>query len=287
MKNIVLGIILLLSSWSIAEAQENLKIMTYNIRYSTQDDGENWWHLRRDHVAAMLKYERPAVIGMQEALHSQIQFLDEQLTDYAWIGVGRDDGKEAGEYSPIFFDTTRVEIVAGTSKTFWLSETPGFPSKSWDAAFPRIVTYAKFTDKNSGLNFWVFNTHFDHVGQLARMNSIALIQQEISTVAGNDAYMLIGDFNVTEENPVYYLATNGSPKLYDAMKLDGVFHVGPDYTFEGFKVLNGGGRRIDYIFVSPGLEVHSHAHLTWFRNRNYLSDHLPVVVKLGAASSER
>jgi endonuclease/exonuclease/phosphatase family metal-dependent hydrolase len=277
-KQLMLGLLLIIGFSYNTKAQSDLKIMTYNIRYSTQNDGENWWHLRRDHVAAMLTYERPAVLGLQEALYSQVQFLDDQLMNYTWIGVGRDDGKIAGEFSPIFFDTTRVELVPGTSKTFWLSETPGSPSKSWDAAFPRIVTYARFRDKTNDSHFWAFNTHFDHVGQVARMNSISMIQHEISMVVGDDPYLLIGDFNVTEDNPVYKLVTNGLPELYDAMKREGVFHVGPDYTFEGFKVLSGGGRRIDYIFVSQRVEVCSHAHLAWFRNGNYLSDHLPVVV---------
>lgn len=287
MKKIVLVVILLLGSWNISLAQNDLKIMTYNIRYSTQSDGENWWHLRRDHVAAMLKYERPDLIGMQEALFSQVQFLDQELLNYAWVGVGRDDGQQGGEFSPLFFDTTRVELIAGTPKTIWLSDTPYTVSKSWDAAFPRILMYAQFRRKSDGMLFWVFNTHFDHVGQQARMNSVGIIQQEIARAVEDDAYVLIGDFNVTEDNPVYSRITRGEPTLIDAMAMDINKHVGPYSTFEGFKVQGGQGRRIDYIFVGPGLEVHSHAHLTWFRDGNYLSDHLPVVVKLGAASSSK
>jgi endonuclease/exonuclease/phosphatase family metal-dependent hydrolase len=282
MKNLVLATILLLGTLSIAEAQSDLKIMTYNIRYSTQSDGENWWHLRRDHVVAMLNYERPDVIGMQEALYSQVQFLDQELHNYAWVGVGRNDGQQAGEFSPLFYDTTRVELIEGTPKTLWLSETPFVVSKSWDAAFPRILMYAQFRNKSDGALFWVFNTHFDHVGQTARMNSVGIIQQEITRVVGEDAYFLIGDFNVSEDNPVYSRITRGEPTLIDAMAMDINRHVGPYSTFEGFKVQGGQGRRIDYIFVSPGLVVESHAHLTWFRDGNYLSDHLPVVVKLGS-----
>lgn len=278
MKYIVIGIIILLGSCDIVHAQVDLKIMTYNIRYSTQSDGENWWHLRRDHVAAMLMYERPTVVGMQEALYSQIEFLNQELTNYAWVGVGRDDGQQGGEFSPIFFDTTRVQLVEGTPKTLWLSETPFTVSKSWDAAFPRILMYAQFRDVVDGSTFWVFNTHFDHVGQTARLNSVGIIKQEIARVVGDDAYFLIGDFNVTEDNPVYTRITRGEPILRDAMALDINKHVGPYSTFEGFKVQGGTGRRIDYIFVSPGLEVTSHAHLTWFRDGNYLSDHLPVVI---------
>jgi endonuclease/exonuclease/phosphatase family metal-dependent hydrolase len=283
---VILFLILLLGSSVSLVAQNDLKIMTYNIRYSTQSDGENWWHLRRDHVAAMLTYERPDVIGMQEALFTQIEFLDQELVNYAWEGVGRDDGQQGGEFSPLFYDTTRVELIDGTAKTLWLSETPYTVSKSWDAALPRILMYAQFRRKSDGLLFWVFNTHFDHVGQQARLNSAAIIQQEMAKVAGEDFYFLIGDFNVTEDNPVYNRLTRGEPKLYDAMYIDVNRHVGPHFTFEGFKVLGGNGRRIDYIFVGPGIEVHSHAHLTWFRDGNYLSDHLPVVIKMGAANSK-
>lgn len=274
----VLVLILTIGFGQSSFAQNDLKIMTYNIRYSTQSDGENWWHLRRDHVAAMLKYERPDVIGMQEALYSQIQFLDAELPHYAWVGVGRDDGQQGGEFSPLFYDTTRVELIEGTPKTLWLSETPYTVSKSWDAAFPRILMYAQFRRKSDGMLFWVFNTHFDHVGQQARMNSVGIIKQEIARVVGGDEYLLIGDFNVTEDNPVYTRITRGEPTLVDAMAADINKHVGPYSTFEGFNVQGGTGRRIDYIFVSPGLEVNSHAHLTWFRDGNYLSDHLPVVI---------
>jgi endonuclease/exonuclease/phosphatase family metal-dependent hydrolase len=259
-------------------AQNEMKIMTYNIRYSTQSDGKNWWHLRRDHVVAMLKYERPDVIGMQEALYSQIEYIDQELTDFAWVGVGRDDGQQGGEFSPLFFDTTRVELVAGTAQTRWLSESPRVASKSWDAAFPRILTFAQFRRKSDGMLFWVFNTHFDHIGQEARMNSVGVIQQAIGEVAGDELYALIGDFNVTEDNPVYARITHGEPTLIDALAMDMNRHVGPYYTFEGFNVLGGSGKRIDYIFVGAGLEVKSHAHLTWFRDGNYLSDHLPVVI---------
>ena len=220
MKSIILGIILLLGSWSITTAQSDLKIMTYNIRYSTQSDGKNWWHLRRDHVVAMLKYERPDVIGMQEALYSQIEYIDQELTDFAWVGVGRDDGQQGGEFSPLFFDTTRVELVAGTAQTRWLSESPQVASKSWDAAFPRILTFAQFRSKSDGMLFWVFNTHFDHIGQEARMNSVGVIQQAIGEVVGEELYALIGDFNVTEDNPVYARITRGEPTLIDALAID-------------------------------------------------------------------
>ena len=149
-------IFLLLISF-ISKAQ-NLNLMTYNIRYSTKSDGVNQWDNRKGHVAEILKYYEVDICGMQEALFSQITDLKERLPNHDYIGKGRDDGKEKGEFSPIFFDKTKFELLK--SETIWLSETPEVPGQSWDAAFPRVVTWAYFKDKKSRKKFYVFNTHF-------------------------------------------------------------------------------------------------------------------------------
>ncbi len=131
-----------------------------------------------------------------------------------------------------------------------------------------------------GREFWAFNTHFDHIGQVARENSAALIVKWIAEVAGDDGFVLLGDFNVTQENAVYEILTDGDSNLTDAQKRSEIPHVGPEFTFVGFKVGGGDRRRIDYIFVRDGLEVMAHAHLSHFRGENYPSDHLPVMVRV-------
>ena len=254
--------------------------MTYNIRYNEERDGVNWWMNRREHVVSLLRFYSPDVVGMQEVLWDQLVYVDSVMVDYDWIGVGRGDGVRAGEFAPIIYNTQTVELVEGTVVTKWLSETPDEVSKSWDAALPRIVTYAKFNRKVDGREFWAFNTHFDHVGQIARENSVTLIIKWISEVTGGDDFVLLGDFNVTEDNPVYEILTAGDSNLVDAQDVSEIPHVGPEFTFEGFKVGGGDRRRIDYIFVRDGMEVAAHAHLSHFRGENYPSDHLPVMVRV-------
>ncbi|HAC16620.1 MAG TPA: hypothetical protein DCE78_11865 [Bacteroidetes bacterium] len=161
-----------------------------------------------------------------------------------------------------------------------MSETPDVVSKSWDAALPRIVTYAKFRRRVDGREFWAFNTHFDHIGQVARENSARLIKKWIGEVTGDEPVVLLGDFNVTEDNPVYEILTTGDSNLADAQHQSEIPHVGPEFTFEGFKVGGGDRRRIDYIFVREGMQVAAHAHLGHFRGENYPSDHLPVMVRV-------
>jgi endonuclease/exonuclease/phosphatase family metal-dependent hydrolase len=276
----------LLENLSLAELAELLdrpketSFMTYNIRYNEQRDGVNWWMNRREHLVSLMRFYRPDVVGMQEVLWDQLSYVDSVMVDYDWIGVGRGDGRQAGEFAPIIYNTGSVELIEGTVATKWLSETPDEVSMSWDAAFPRIVTYAQFRRKVDGREFWVFNTHFDHIGQVAREHSAALIVKWIAEVAGDDGFVLLGDFNVTEENAVYEILAGADSNIIDAQKQSEIPHVGPEFTFEGFKVGGGDRRRIDYIFVRNGLEVTAHAHLSHFRGENYPSDHLPVIVRV-------
>lgn len=259
---------------------EESSFMTYNIRYNEPRDGVNWWMNRREHLVSLVRFYRPDVVGMQEVLWEQVDYVDSVMVDYDWIGVGRDDGDKAGEFAPIFYNTQTVELIGGSVATKWLSESPDEVSKSWDAALPRIVTYAKFRRLVDDQEFWVFNTHFDHIGQVAREESAKLIVSWIRDVAGDESVVLLGDFNVTEDNPVYAILTADDSNIVDAQSRSEIPHVGPEFTFEGFKVGGGDRRRIDYIFVRDGMDVVGHAHLGHFRGENYVSDHLPVIVRV-------
>ena len=260
-----------------ARGQTGLSVLTYNIRYDNPGDGEDAWPKRRDHLAAQLRFFAPDIFGIQEGLHRQLVYLDEQLPDYTRVGSGRDDGKEAGEYSALFFLKKRFGLLA--SGTFWLSETPDTVSKGWDAALPRVCTFAHLYDSLAGKNLWVFNTHFDHIGVEARRRSAELIVNKIreKNTAG-EAVVLMGDFNAEpRDEPIGILAE----ALTDARSAAAEPPFGPEGTFNGFKFHEPVLKRIDYIFLSgPGLKVRRHAVLSDSRNCHYPSDHLPVFARL-------
>ena len=170
----LLALLIILLQLDFSEGQ-SVTVMSYNIRLDTEADGINQWKNRTDKVATLLKKYNPDLLGVQEAMHNQMMDLQKELPDYAFVGVGRDDGKEKGEYSAIFYKKDKFEMLK--QNTFWLSETPEVPgSKSWDAAITRVVTFAVLKDKSSGKSFIYSNTHFDHVGREARKQSATLIK---------------------------------------------------------------------------------------------------------------
>ncbi len=279
---ILISLLLLVSISSTAQAQSGgLNIMSYNIRYDNPDDAPNHWDNRKDRVANIIKFYGPAFVGTQEGLIHQLTYLNQELSNYEWIGQGRKDGKHGGEFSAIFYDTRKVKLVEESDSTVWLSETPQKPSKSWDAALPRILSWGLFEIKSTGKQIFVFNTHFDHIGEVARLESSKLILNIIQEVAGEMPAVLTGDFNVTPDSQPYATLTSGTPELNDAYDVSALPHVGPSFTFEGFKVKGGSdGRRIDYIFVNNGIQVNKHAILTPFQDGFYPSDHLPVYAEI-------
>ncbi len=260
-----------------ARAQPVFTAITYNIRFDNPGDGDDAWPKRRDHLAAQLRFYAPDVFGIQEGLHRQLVYLDEQLPGYTRVGVGRDDGKEGGEYSALYFLKKRYGLLA--SGTFWLSETPDTVSKGWDAALPRVCTFAHLHDSIAGKKLWVFNTHFDHIGKEARRRSAELIVQKIreKNTAG-EAVVLMGDFNAEpQEDPVAVLT--GALRDARAASLEPPF--GPEGTFNAFRFQEPVRRRIDYIFLNEQmLEVKQYAVLSDSRNCHYPSDHLPVLARL-------
>lgn len=245
-----------------------LTVMTYNIRYDNPGD-PNPWRDRRGEVAQLIK--SADIIGLQEALRSQIDDLQARLDGYAWFGVGRDDGKNKGEYSCIFYRKDRLEVIR--QDTFWLSENPGAPgSKSWDAALTRIATWGQFKDIRSGATFYVINTHFDHRGVVARAESAKLIVRKVPGIAGDAPVIVTGDFN-SHEYSAPYTAMVGS--LKDARYLSGKACLGPRVTFNNWTELSDQPSPIDYVFVNGKVRVHSAENVgTTFRGL-YPSDHLP------------
>lgn len=254
-----------------------LTVLTYNIRFDNPADGDDAWPKRRDFLAAQLRFHAPDVFGIQEGLHSQVSWLETALPAYARVGVGRDDGREGGEYSAIFYRRDRFRALQ--SGTFWLSPTPDTPSRGWDAALPRVCTYALLRDSLNGRSVWVFNTHFDHIGVEARRNSAALILQKINEKNPEGLPVVVmGDFNAEPgEAPVATLKT----ALADAREQSAEPPFGPDGTFNAFKFHEPVTRRIDYVFVSAGrLKVLKYAVLSDSRDCHYPSDHLPVLARL-------
>lgn len=257
------------------------RVLTYNIRLDTTADGVNQWGKRKEKVAQLIRHQAPAVFGVQEALHNQMLDLQALMPDYAWYGTGRDDGKAKGEFSAIFYQ--KKYLMAQDSGTFWLSETPDVPgSKSWDAAITRVCSWVKLGLKDvQGKSFYVFNTHFDHVGERARLESMKLIAQNVKKIAGDAPYVLMGDFNCEPSSAPYAIAQDKSLwSLTDAWAADGANAEAKPCTFTGFKMEGAECRRIDYVFLSPMVKVKNCRIISDNDGTNYPSDHLPVVADL-------
>lgn len=273
-----LFLISLLSSGCAEKKPEyELTAMTFNIRYANPSDGIHVWENRKDWVADIINESDAHSVGLQEALRHQIDSLSVRLPKYGWIGRGRSDGNDGGEFSPIFYRTSELDV--DTSGTFWLSPWPdSVGSRGWDAALPRIVTWALFRLKQTGETFYHFNTHFDHRGVDARLESARLIKRKIRDIAGERPFILTGDFNTTQDDPPYreiVASDERSIEFFDTYSAG----VQEDLsTFRGFEVGSTEKRRIDYIFLSRHFLVVQHTVVDSARNGVYPSDHLPVVV---------
>ncbi len=262
------------------------RIMTFNIRYPNPGDGPNYWPNRKEMVASMVRFHGADLVGVQEAFRSQLDELSEQLPGYAWTGVCRTDGsdqpKPDNEFSAIFYRKERFEFLAGA--TFWLSEQPEKAGqKGWDAALPRIVTWAKFRDLSSKQVFFHFNTHFDHQGPKARQESARLLLQKVAEISGAFPAVVTGDFNARPDDPPMRMLTDpGNPlHLTDAMVISEIPHHGPDGTWtDSFQTPGVPGQRIDYILVKKSERVLRHGILADTWNGRLPSDHLPVLAEI-------
>ena len=249
--------------------------MSFNIRWASPNDGENVWANRKEMAIEAILTHQADVIGLQEVTHAQLLDLRQGLPAYDFCGVGRADGKERGEYSPIFFKKERFELIQ--TKTLWLSETPTkIASRGWDAALPRIMTYAELKDRTSARTFFVFNTHFDHLGKRARAESARLILDQISRVAEGQPVLLTGDFNATTEEMPFRILT---ADLSDAKSLSPKPDYGSKATFNGFGKAED-NPVIDYVFVNRYWKVKQHEILEIRKDSLYISDHYPVLVRL-------
>jgi endonuclease/exonuclease/phosphatase family metal-dependent hydrolase len=254
---------------------QTLTVMSYNIRMDTKADGVNQWGNRIEKVTDLIKKHNPDLFGVQEALHNQMMDLQNNLPDYQFVGVGRDDGKEKGEYSAIFYKKDKFEVLK--QNTFWLSETPTIPgSKSWDAAITRVVTFAVVKEKSSGKSFIYANTHFDHIGKEARKNSANTIKHLLLDFMKDYKeipVLVSGDFNSEPTAEPYLNMINGKElQLTDA-------RPGTDVTgtFCGFEVGKIECRTIDYIFHSPQWKASNYKVIQENDGKYYPSDHLPVM----------
>lgn len=268
---IILGLLLI----STLKAQE-LSVMTYNIKLDYPKEGENSWINRKPFMVNQIKFYEPDIFGVQEAMPNQMADLDNLLTSYSFVGVGRDDGKNEGEFSAIFYKKEDYKIIR--QATFWLSETPEKVSMGWDAVCNRVCTYALIKNKRTKRKFWVFNTHFDHVGKLARYNSSQLIIQKINSLNTKKyPVVLMGDFNLEANSESIQYISN---YLHDSKSVT-TNAFGPSGTFNDFKFHEPVTRRIDYIFVSPEIKVNKYAVLSDSKGCKYPSDHLPVYAEIG------
>lgn len=271
-----------------AMAQE-LTVGSYNIRYKNDTDsirGEGW-HRRCRSLCDQIIWERPDIFGAQEVLRPQLADMERALPSYRWIGVGRDDGKEAGEYAAIFYNPQRVELLE--KGNFWLNETPDRPALGWDAACIRICSWGHFRDRMSGQDFFFLNLHMDHVGTTARRESARLVMQRITTMTGGGQRLavLTGDFNVPQTDELYTLFTESGvlKDCYTASQ----HRFAENGTYNGFDYHFHTKERIDHIFVTPAAIVEDYAILTdgrWQKDmngrmsRHNLSDHYPVFARI-------
>lgn len=272
-------LIVVLLSGCAQRGTDALRVMTYNIRLDIASDGDNDWTHRRAHTAALIAYQAPDLIGMQEVLLGQKRDLEAALPAYAMLGVARDDGREAGEFSPLAYRAARFDVLA--SDTFWLSPTPGVPGKGWDAAFPRVATWAVLRDKATGRRLRVLNTHFDHVGEVARREAAKMIAAWVAMGEWKALpTVVMGDFNAMPDTEPYSILADTATGLRDARLASAAPPYGPAGTFNAFRIDSGAAAPIDHIFVSPGIAVARYGVITQHWGGRLPSDHYPVVVDL-------
>ncbi|MGX5818591.1 endonuclease/exonuclease/phosphatase family protein [Chitinophaga lutea] len=281
MKYITSALLLCLMSIPAFSQKAPLRAMTFNIRYDTPRDSANAWPRRIEKVTSLIRFHEPQIVGLQEALHHQLEDIAKALPQYKYLGVGRDDGQQKGEYSAILYDASRLTLL--DQHTFWLSETPEKPgSKGWDADICRIVTYARFRDNATKKEFYHFNTHFDHRGPNARKESARLLLSKVDAIAGKTLAVITGDFNAQPQDEPIRIITDASNPLHlqDTRALSATPPYGPTGTFNGFKAYEQVQQPIDFIFVKGPWKVLRHGVISESWKGLYASDHYPVVADL-------
>jgi endonuclease/exonuclease/phosphatase family metal-dependent hydrolase len=262
-----------------------VRVMSFNIRYGTAQDGANHWDRRREFLVETIRAFDPDLLGTQETLGFQRDYLAQQLPDHVALGVGREDGREAGEMAALYYRKERFTPVR--SGHFWLSETPEVPgSKSWDSSLPRMATWVELRDRRTpdARPIWFLNTHFDHRGDRARLESARMIRQRAQQAAAECSLVVTGDFNAGEGSAPYR-ALFGESEGPGGLLLDTFRKVHPEKlsdegTFSGFSASATGGARIDWIAVSPDFQVQKAGIDRTAREEHTPSDHFPVTATL-------
>ncbi len=271
------------TEYSVAQQSKDsaglaIRVMSFNIRNGRANDGDNSWKNRKDFAADVIRNANLDVVGLQEAFRFQLDDLRKQLPNFKEAGEGR-DGDKKGEYSAILYRGDRFNALE--SGTFWLSDTPEVKSRHWGNRYLRICTWVRLQEKNTKRCFYVYNTHFDHQSQNARLKSAQLIAQRIFDRSHKNPFVLTGDFNADEDNPVILYIKDKEPTLPNSpiALVDTFRKIHPDATsvgtgggFEG----RADGKKIDYVFVQPNTEVVSAKIIRTEREGRYPSDHSPV-----------
>ena len=256
-----------------------VNVMSFNIRYDNPGDSLNSWQYRRDRAATAIHFYDADILGTQEVLHNQLEDLKQRLPEYDVVGVGREDGKEKGEYSALWYKKERFALL--DSGNFWLSETPEVAgSKGWDGACERIASWVKLMDKVSGKEYFALNTHLDHVGVAARREGVSLMLDKVNELSGGAPVIVTGDFNAAPESDVIRHVTDAkNPKhLTDAREISPIVY-GPSWSFHNYgKIPYEERPLIDYVFVRNGLKVLKYGILAETEGDAFLSDHAPVLV---------
>lgn len=267
-----------------------MRVMSYNILSLVERNPP--WVARRELVANVLRWQHPDIVGFQEATRAMIGDLERLLPQsFRWLGVGRDDGKENGEFNPIFL--RRDLFTVADHGNFWLAPSCEAPARAWGAMCRRIVTWARLVENVSGREFYFFNTHFDHFSRHARRESAKLLLSKIQTIGGGNPVLVTGDFNAREGSPTYRIMTGklndsalpaGVTPLRDALHESAHPPYGPRRTWRGFLVGAIGSARIDFIFVKNAVRVNQHAVIA---DADYASDHLPVMADVEVGEKGR
>ena len=257
---------------------DRLRVMTYNIRMDNPGDGDNQWKFRKDLAAEMVKFHEVDIFGAQEVLHHQLTDLLDRLPEFAYVGVGREDGKTKGEYAPNFYRKDRFSVEK--SGNFWLAEDMNaVGKKGWDAACERVATWAILKDKNTGKRLFFLNTHLDHMGMGARHEGALLVIDQATKLSEGLPVIITGDFNATpDDEPIQVLVNKSDERHLTHTRDLAELKYGPEWTFHDYGRIPMNERAwIDYIFVKGNFKVYSNGVITDTLNHLYPSDHCPVM----------
>ena len=257
---------------------QQVRVITWNIRFDNKADSLDQWDNRKVDLVKIVKSSKPDFFGIQEGLHHQVEYIGHQLKSYKWIGVGRDDGVKGGEYTALYYNARKWKPVK--TSQFWLSETPHLVSRGWDAACHRVTTFGIFTNSKKD-TIVVYNTHFDHLGEIARKNSVTQVNGLIRE--SKFPKILIGDFNFNPSSPLYNDITS---TWTDSRIVANKTVIAPEGTFNGFKINEIPKNRIDYIFTDKNWKVNKYMSKTqWTKSKRHVSDHNMVIADLVLAKN--